>query len=88
MFKTGTKMYWKSTNKPAYEKLNDKDFGTWVSLDSTYVVREMVNDEMVDVVHPETEKPLYRNDGTLNRFGFRLTDQQVHDYYNGFMNFV
>ncbi len=87
MFKTGTKMYWKSTNQPAYEKLDNEDFGTWVSLDSKYLVREMIDGEMVDVVYPESDKPLYRN-GQLNRFGFKWTDQQVYDYYKGIMNFV
>jgi len=87
MFKLGTKLYWKTSNQPAYEKLDDEDFGTWVSLDSKYLVREMVDDEMVDVLHSESEKPLYR-DGRLNRFGFRWTDQQVYDYYKSFMNFV
>lgn len=105
MFKAGTKLYWKASNQPAYEKLDDEDFGTWVSLDSKYLVRKLVvdksgkaldksgklastgNEQYVDVLKPESEKPLYRN-GQVNRFGFRWTDQQVYAYFNSFMNFV
>jgi len=88
LYKRGTKMYWKSTGVPAYEKVDDDEFGWWVSLTSTYVVTKMVNGEKVDEVRPESEKPLYKADKSLNRFGFRWTDKQVEEYYKDMMNFV
>ena len=44
---------------------------------------EILNDknEKDYELRPETEKPLYRKDGTLNRFGFRWTDQQVKENF-------
>lgn len=81
-FRKGDKMFWKNSNTPAYEKVGDNDFDWWVSLDSKYLV------ETVHELRPETEKPLYRKDGTLNRFGFKWTDDQVYEYYKSFMNFV
>lgn len=94
MFKRGTKMFWKSTNQPAYEKVGDDELDWWVSLDSKFLKEETKLDEKTGerykthVAYPESEKPLYKNDGSLNRFGFKWTDKQVEDYYKGIMNFV
>lgn len=35
----------------------------------------------VYTVRPESEKPLYNEEGKLNRSGFKWTDQQVFEYY-------
>ena len=98
-FKRGDSMYWKKSGWSAWEKLDDNDFGWWVSLDSTFPVRkETVNPatgqtEVDHEAHWETEKPLYKKndkgeDTELNRFGFRWTDNQVYEYYKGIMKFV
>ncbi len=117
MFKTGTKMKWKHNGKDAFEKLNDDDFGLWVSLDSKFLVetkvttevfvpkdknnvnvevddeqlnlKDFVTKKVVETTYelkPETDKPLYRN-GSLNRYGFKWTDNQVFEHYNSFMEF-
>jgi hypothetical protein len=99
MFAKGTKMFWPD-GRPAYEKLDDEDFGTWVSLCSTYVVermeeyseyvpamsKEVVKKIKVHETRPESEKPLYNESGKLNRFGFKWTDKQVKEYFT-FMSF-
>ena len=85
IFRIGTVMCWKHNEKPAYEKLDDD---WWVSLDSYYVSNaEQVDKGAEPIVRPESEKPLYRN-GKLNRFGFKLPDEQVHSYYKNIMYFV
>jgi hypothetical protein len=89
MFKKGTKMYWKNSNLPAFEKLGDNEFDWWVSLDSKYLVEKInpLTNEKEYEQKLETEKPLYNKEGRLNRFGFKWTDQQVFDYYRNIMNF-
>jgi len=84
-FPVGTKMYWKSSNTLAYEKIGEIE---WVSLDSNYLV-EKFNEkrEMYHEIRPESEKPLYRLDGKLNRFGWKWPDDMVYKFYKSFMNF-
>jgi hypothetical protein len=101
MFAKGTKMFWPD-GTPAYEKLNDEDFGLWVSLDSKYLVERLVDEltnedknHLVDKVgkkfrvhelRNETDRPLYNEQGKLNRLGFKWTDKQVKEYFT-FMSF-
>ena len=91
-FKAGDKMLWKSTGLPAYEKLDNEDFGWWVSLDSNFLVEKQVWNKKPVLsftdyeVLPESEKPLYK-DGKLNRYGFKLDDQGVYEYYKDIMTF-
>lgn len=92
-------MHWKSTGKPAYQKLGDAECDWWVSLDSTFVTEsEELNPlnkkmETVYTLRPESDKALYKKDKKgnvttdLNRFGFRWTDQQVYEYYKDVMTF-
>jgi len=93
MFNSGTKMFWKNTGKPAYEKVGNDACDWWVSLDSFFVVKTQQLDEKtgemlwVHETHPESEKPLYKADGSLNRFGFKWPDEQVYDYYKDIMTF-
>lgn len=63
LFPLGTKMYWKGSGLPAYEKADGDEWGWWRSLE-------------------------YNLDKPLNeRWGWKWTDTQVFDYYNGIMNF-
>lgn len=88
---------WNKSGTPAYEKLDDDEWGWWVSLDSTYVVETLEDvwdvhmckmvKEKVYTAHPESEKPLYSEKGNLNRWSFRWTDDQVHEHYNDMMEF-
>jgi len=92
-FKKGDKLVWKNSGVPAYEKLDNEDFGLWVSLDSKYLVPQPKFEDgkpvlgkdgkqvFEDVLRPETEKPVEK------RFGFKWTDAQVFEYYKGMMNF-
>lgn len=92
-FFKGSKMLWKSTGLPAFEKLDDNEWGNWVSLDSTYLVERKVVDPVTKKetseydLKPESEKPLYNKEGRLNRYGFKWPDKQVFEHYKGFMNF-
>lgn len=87
LFQKGTKLIWKSTRLPAYEKLGDDEFEYWVSLDSKFIVESKdEKGEKINILKHESEKPLYK-DGKLNRFGFRMLDGDVFEYYNGIMNF-
>ncbi len=92
-FLKGDMMLWKHSNRLAFKKLDDNDFGWWVSLDSTYLVERKVVDPVTKKeetkydLKPESEKLLHRNDGTLNRFGFKWDDESVYNYYKGIMLF-
>ena len=89
-FPKGTKLYWKKDNTPAYEKLSDDEWSWWVSLDSKYLKEVTDNTDTKEKIYelrPESEKPLYKNNGDLNRFGFRWTDNQVCKEYSGYMLF-
>jgi hypothetical protein len=93
MFKKGTRMIFIHNNQPAYEKLNDEVDGLWVCLFGMYLVKEQHTDpktgEMywVDVSYPESDLPLYRKDGSLNRTGFKWTDEMVLKYFKDIMIF-
>lgn len=98
-FYKGHMMYWKSTGKPAYQKMGDDDFDWWLALDSYFVTESkelnpLTNKmETVFTRRPESEKPLYKKDTQgndtpeLNRLAFRWTDQQTYDWYKGIMTF-
>jgi hypothetical protein len=92
-FLKGSKLVWKNTGQPAFEKLDDNEWGYWVSLDSRFTVTEKrlnseTNEmETVYVSYPESQKPLHNGEGRLNRYGFKWTDEQVFEHYNSFMNF-
>lgn len=93
LFVKGTKMFWRNTGKPAFEKLDNEEWGWWVSLDSTYLVEREVTDPVTKKVYKEydlkheSEKPLYNKEGRLNRYGFKWTDKQVLEHYRTFMTF-
>lgn len=91
-YKKGTLMLWKSTGQPAYEKLDNDDWGTWVCLFSNYLVegKEIVNskEETTFTLRPESEKPLYNSKGQFNRFGFTNTDEGTYQSYKGIFTFV
>jgi len=86
-FRKGTKMLYKSDNTPAYEKLDDEDFGLWVTLNSKYLVEVKKGKDVDNELRPESDKPLYDRNKRLNRFGWRWTDEQVLNYYKNIMYF-
>jgi hypothetical protein len=93
MFKKGTRLIFKNNNQPAYEKLGDKDDAWWVCLYGNYWVKEHhLNPESgeleeVHVKYSESDLPLFRKDGSLNRSGFRWTDEMVQRWYGDIMIF-
>lgn len=101
-FPIGTKAFWKiGTNRggtAAYEKIDGEINGHWISLDSIYIVvtdgtefnvkKDRWEPCKIYTAHPESEKPLYDENGKLNRFGFRWPDAQVYEYYKDIMYFV
>lgn len=65
-----------------YYKLEDKPCSWWMAMGSTYLVKKV--DEKGQIyhdIHPESEKPLYKN-GELNRLGFRVPDEQISNYFH------
>lgn len=65
-----------------YRKITEGELAWWVCETSNYLL-EIVNDknEKHFELRSEKEKPLYKKDGTLNRFGFKWTDQQVKNNF-------
>lgn len=94
MFKKGTRLTFIHNNQPAYEKLNDdEDNGLWVCLFGKYVVKEQHFNvetgemEVVYVSYPESDLPMFKNDGSLNRSGFKWSDEMVKRWYGDIMRF-
>jgi hypothetical protein len=93
MFRKGTRLIYRHNDQPAYEKLNDDEDGLWVALNGFYLVKEEVFNEKtgemeeVYVSFPETDLPLYKKDGNLNRTGFKLNDKMVMNYFKDIMDF-
>jgi|ERR1044072_2096947 hypothetical protein len=93
MFRKGFRLIYKHNNQPAYEKLNDDKDGLWVALNGFYLVKEQKTDPKTgeiyweDVSYPESDLPLYRKDGSLNRTGFKWNDEMVAKHFAGIMIF-
>lgn len=79
IYKKGSVAY--LNNVALYQKVDDEYFGLWVALNSTYVVEEIINNEKIYHLHKESEKPLFKKDGSLNRFGFKWSDDMIQKTY-------
>ena len=55
-------------------------------IDLTKYTKKIVKEKTHELL-PESEKPLYKKNGDLNRFGFRWTDNQVWEEYSNYMLF-
>jgi hypothetical protein len=90
MFSVGTKLLFKHNLQPAYEKVGED---LWVCLYGKYLVKEKhLNEktgemEDIDVSYPESDLPLLRKDGSLNRSGFKWSDEMVTKFYSDIMIF-
>jgi hypothetical protein len=91
MFNIGTELVFKHTNQPAYQKVGTD---LWVCLFGKYVVKEQHLSESsgkledVYVSYPESDLPMFKNDGSLNRTGFKWSDEMVFKFYGDIMKFV
>ena len=65
-----------------YKKITEGELGWWVCETSNYLLEIADNkNEKHFELRSEKEKPLYKKDGTLNRFGSKWTDQQVKENF-------
>lgn len=65
-----------------YKKLTDDICSWWVCQNSFYLVPVIKDGELTHERHPESEKPLFKENGELNRWSFKMPDTQVREHYN------
>lgn len=90
MITVGTRLLFKHNLQSAYEKVGED---LWVCLFGKYlVVEQHLNEqtgkmEPVDVFYPESNLQMFKKDGSLNRTGFKWSDEMVRKYYGDIMVF-
>jgi len=85
LYDNGTKLYmnmtpWKSVPYmvEAFEKVGNSGYEYWVCLYSTFFIEKKDKDgNVVYEEHMESEKPMYNSKGNINRYAFRLPDEEI-----------